>query len=257
MSLCTRPAMLTILLSLLALLGLGGCSHEAPRTYQEAYEQKLYPEALDKASLVATDEHAKDRQRAALIAGMSAQSLGQYAEAKKWLIPLKMSPDRDIAARARASLGLIAKAEGKPAEAATLLTASADQLSGDDAAQAKINAGDAYRQMGLEKQAREEYNGAKTEADDPSLKAAADQKAKPTAYYIQCGAFSTRQAADRQVKTITPQASKASQPLPTVVQMNPNGTPLFVVQVGPYKDKSLAMTAKARMNLQTAAIISR
>lgn len=235
----------------------GGCAQEKQLSYQQAYEQKLYPQALEKASMVGVDEHAPDRQRAALVAGMSAQSMGQNAEAKKWLVPLRMSPDRDIAARARATLGLIAKAEGKTAEAATLLSGSADQLEGDDAAKAKIMAGDAYRQMGLEKQARAEYTEAKTEADDPTLKATADQKARPQSYYVQCGAYSTRQAADRQVKAIKPQVAKAGQPAPAVFQMAPNGTPLFVVQVGPYSDKQKAMAAKARMNLTSAAITAR
>lgn len=245
--------------SLLALLScaLGGCQGEPQVSYQEAYEQKMYAQALDKSTSIALDERAPDRQRAALVAGMSAQQLGQTAEAKKWLIPLKFSPDKEIAARAKASLGLIAKSEGKNAEAAALLSNSAEQLDGNDAAQAQINAGDAYRKMGLESKAREAYTTAKTEADDPAIKAAADQKAKPQSYFVQCGAYSTRQAADRQVKAIKNQVAKAGQPSPTVLQMAPNGTPLFVVQVGPYSDKQQALVAKAKMGMQTAAVTAR
>ncbi|HYD01150.1 MAG TPA: SPOR domain-containing protein [Phycisphaerales bacterium] len=248
-------ASLFVALPLAALLA--GCRTEQQLSYQEAYAQKLYPQALEKATPIANDEHAADRQRAALIAGMSAQSMGQNVEARKWLAPLRLSPDRDIAARARATLGLVAKAEGKAAEAATLLAGSAETLDGDDAARAKIHAGDAYRQIGLEKQARQEYQGATSEAEDPALKAAAAQKARPMGYFVQCGAYSTRQAADKQVKAIKPQVAKAGQPAPMVIQMAPNGTPLFVVQIGPYHDKQQAMSAKARMNLASAAITAR
>lgn len=246
-------------ISLLAVvtLTLGGCKSEPQVGYQEAYEQKMYAQALEKASMIATDERADDRQKAALVAGMSAQQLGQTAEAKKWLKPLMMCPDKSIAARAKASLGLIAKNEGRNAEAATLLSNSAEQLDGNDAAQAQINAGDAYRKMGLESKARESYANAKTEADDPAIRATADEKGRPVNYFVQCGAYSTRQAADRQVKAIRSQVTKAGQPAPTVLQMAPNGTPLFVVQVGPYTDKQAAMVAKAKMGMQTAAVTAR
>lgn len=254
---CARFHPLLSTLALAALSLLGGCHQDEQLNYQQAYEQKQYAQALDKATLVAQDDHAQDHQRAALVAGMSAQSLGKYDEAKKWLIPLKLSPDKDIAARARASLGLIAKAEGKTAEAATLLSGSADQLDGDEAARAKMNAGDAYRQLGLETKAQEEYKEASTEATDPTLKAAASQKARPLVYFVQCGAYSSRQAAEKQVKAIAGQVAKAGQPAPTISQSAPNGTPLFAVRVGPYADKQQAMTAKARMNLSGAAVTTK
>jgi cell division protein FtsN len=257
-SVMIRASFAATLLAPLSLAAfLGGCQQQQQLTYQQAYEQKLYPQAFDKASQIGTDEHAPDRLRAALVAGMSAQSMGKNEEARKWLVPLKYCPDKDIAARARASLGLIAKSEGKSAEAATLLAGSADNLEGDDAAKAKMIAGDTYRQMGLESKAREEYTEAKSEAEDPSLKAKADLKARPQSYFVQCGAYSTRQAADKQVKAIKPQVTKAGQPAPTVLQMTPNGTPLFVVQVGPYADRQQAMSAKARMNLTSAAVTAR
>lgn len=253
---CARTYPLIVATLLTAALA-GGCQYEPQLSYQQAYEQKLYAQALDKASPIATDEHANDRQRAALVAGMSAHSLGKNAEAKKWLIPLKYSTDNDVAARARATLGIIAKAEGNPAEAATLLSDSADKLDGNDAARAKIIAGDAYRQMGMETKAREEYTGAKSEAEDPALKATADQKARPMSYYVQCGAFSTRLAAEKQQKAVRSQAAKAGQPAPLILQMSPNGTPLFVVQIGPYPDMQNAQRAKAQMNLASAAITKR
>lgn len=243
--------------SFMAAALIGGCQYEPQLSYQEAYEQKLYTQALDKATPIATDERANDRQRAALVAGMSAHSLGKNADAKKWLIPLKYSTDQDVAARARATLGIIAKGEGKPAEAATLLSDSADKLEGNDAAKAKIIAGDAYRQLGMESKAREEYNGAQSEAEDPALKAAADQKARPMSYFVQCGAFSTRLAAEKQQRAVRAQAVNAGQPAPLILQLAPNGTPLFVVQIGPYPDMQQAQRAKAQMNLASAAVTKR
>lgn len=252
-----RRALVVATSLLAAATAMTGCQQKPQLSYQEAYEQKQYAQALEKASPIGVDEHANDRQRAALVAGMSAFQLGQTAEARKWLIPLRISTDRDIAARAKATLGLIAKNEGKAAEAATLLASSAEQLEGDDAAQAQLNAGDAYRQMGLESKAREAYTSAKTDAEDPAIKAVADLKSRPQTYYVQCGAYSSRQAADRQVKAIRPQTTKAGQPAPQITQMNPNGTPLFVVQVGPYTDRQQAMVAKSKMNMTTAAVVAR
>ncbi|MFT3685503.1 MAG: SPOR domain-containing protein [Phycisphaerales bacterium] len=236
---------------------LGACNSQPQLTYQEAYEQKLYPQALDKATLVATNEQAPDRQKAALVAGMSAQALGQNAEARKWLAPLRMSTDKDVAARAKASLGLIAKAEGNNAEAATLLASSAEHLDGDDAAQAQLNAGDAYRKLGLESQARQAYANARSEAEDPALKAAADQKAKPQAFFVQCGAYSTRNAAERQVKAIRASVAKAGQPAPAIVQLAPNGTPLFVVQIGPYPSRPQADAARTRIGVSNSTVLAR
>lgn len=252
-----HPHRLIAVLSLATAACLGGCNHEQQLSYQEAYEQKMYPQALDKATLVATNEQAPDRQRAQLVAGMSAQQLGQNTEARKWLAPLRMSQDKDIAARAKASLGLLAKSEGKNAEAATLLRDSAEHLDGDDAAQAQLNAGDAYRKLGLESQAREAYANAKSEADDPALKAAAALKGKPLTYFVQCGAYSTRQAAERQIKALRPAIAKAGQPAPMILQMSPNGTPLFVVQVGPYTDKQQAMMARGKIGLTNTVVLAR
>ncbi|MBY0307745.1 MAG: SPOR domain-containing protein [Phycisphaerales bacterium] len=236
---------------------LAACQQPKQLSYQEAYEQRLYDQALDKASLVAGDDHAPDRSRAALVAGMSAQALGKTSEAKQYLAPLRVCPDKDIAARAKASLGLIAKGEGKNAEAVVLLKSSAEQLDGDDAAQAQLNAGDAYRKLGLEAQAREAYANAKTEAEDPTLRAAADQKSRPQTFFVQCGAYSTRQAAERQVKAIRAKVIKAGQPAPAIIQLNPNGTPLFVVQVGPYRDRQAAMVARGRIGLDNTAVLAR
>jgi cell division protein FtsN len=236
---------------------LGACNSQPQLTYQEAYEQKLYPQALDKATLVATNESAPDRQKAALVAGMSAQAMGQNSEARKWLAPLRMSEDKDIAARAKASLGLVAKSEGKDAEAATLLASSAEHLDGNDAAQAQLIAGDSYRKLGLESQARTAYANARSEADDPALKAAADKKAQPQKFFVQCGAYSTQGAAERQVKAIRASVAKAGQPAPVIVQLAPNGIPLFVVQVGPYPDRTQANMAKAKIGVGNSTVLAR
>lgn len=249
-----RSAMIA---SALLALTCAGC-HSAPeRTYSEAYEQKLYTEAYDKASLVAVDEHAKDRQRAALVAGMSAEAIGRNADAKRLLAPLRLSTDRDIAARATATLGLIAKKEGRHAEAAALLSSSGERLEGDGAANARILAGESYQRLGLDAQARSEYQQAKGEAESAELKAAAERKSTARPYVVQAGAYSTRTAAERAAKSIRPAVLKAGQPLPTIVEMAPNGTPLFAVQVGPYHDKATAMAAKAKMNLASAAVTTR
>jgi hypothetical protein len=92
-------------------LSLAGCkSHQPELTYTQAYDQKLYDQALNKAAPVAEDPKRKDRERAALVAGMSAYSLQNYPQATAYLTPLRASLDKEISARAGATLGLIARA---------------------------------------------------------------------------------------------------------------------------------------------------
>ena len=59
------------------------------------------------------------------------------------------------------------------------------------------------------------------------------------------------------MKAIRAKVIKAGQPEPAIIQLNPNGTPLFVVQVGPYRDRQAAMVARGRIGLDNTAVLAR
>lgn len=248
----TMPLILT--LTLLA----GGCkSRSNELSYTQAYEQKLYAEAYDKAKPIAQDPKQKDREKAALIAGMSAYSLKRPDEAKTLLTPLRSSLDKDVSSRSLATLGLIAKDQGRHSEAAVLLKESSANLDGDDAAKAKLYAGDSLRKIGLEGQARDEYRQGASEADDPALKQALSDRSRPVKYVVQAGAYSTRTAADKQAKALLQPALKYRQPIPIVQEVDSGGRKLFAVQMGPYSSRAAAQESVNCLKIKGASVAIR
>lgn len=238
-------------LTLLALAcsSLLGCKATQPElTYMQAYEQKLYTEALTKAAPIAESKTAPDAERAALVAGMSAQALGQTQDATRYLTPLKASTNKEIAGKARTSLGLLAARQGDNQQASVLLSTGAEQLDGDDAARAKMHAGAAMEKIGLQEMAMRQYQAGVSEADDPALRAMLRDRTKPTPFYVQAGAYSTRAQADAEAKRIARNVIRAGQPTPKVVAVtSAAGKRLYSVQIGPYRDATAARSGMAAM----------
>src|SRR5690606_19790353 len=108
--------------------------------------------AAKDAASAATDP--RDRERAMLIAGLSAQALGQSADAEFWFKQVERSSDPEIAGRARAGIGLLALDAGDHTKAAALLSTASAQLKGDESARASLFAGQAYEAMGRLDRAR-------------------------------------------------------------------------------------------------------
>jgi tetratricopeptide (TPR) repeat protein len=239
----------------------GGCrSTGGSLSYAQAYEQRLYGEAFAKALPIAENPRAKDAERAALIAGMSAHALGQREDAKRLLTPLVGSKNADVSGRARVTLGLLAEQEGDVSRATSLLRSGAERLDGDDAARAKLQAGAALERIGLREMALQQYHAGINEADDPNLRTLLRDRSKVQPYFIQAGAFSTVQQARAEATRITRGVVRAGQPTPQVVQTNVNGRTLYAVQIGPYDDAGAARTGMAliqRQGVRSAAMTRR
>lgn len=238
-----------VMLAAAGCAALTGCKARQPElTYMQAYEQKLYSEALTKAAPVAESKTAPGAERAALVAGMSAQALGQTQDATRYLTPLKASTNKEIAGRARTSLGLLAASKGDNQQASVLLSTGAEQLDGDDAARAKMHAGAAMEKIGLQEMAMRQYQAGVNEADDPALRAMLRDRTKPAPFYVQAGAYSTKAQADAEVKRIARSVIRAGQPTPKVVAVTSStGKRLYSVQIGPYRDAAAARSGMAAM----------
>jgi hypothetical protein len=226
-------------------------------TYLQAYEQKQFADAFDKAAARAQDPQAADRERAQLVAGMSAQALGRRDEARRLLTPLRASQDKDIAGRAETTLGLIAAQTGDNRAASVLLKSGARKLDGQDAALANLHAGAAMERIGLRDMASRQYASGVAETTDPALRSMLTERAKPSAYFVQLGAFATRAAADRRAQQVLQSRTAKSEPAPVVVEQTVNARTLFAVQVGPYSTPEAARLAQIRLGPASSTITHR
>lgn len=213
--------------------------------YTALYTQGRYSDAYDSAVRVAGTPRGGSPQ-AALIAGLSAQSLGREEDAVKWLAPLVDNADPNVAGKSGAALGLIAKEHGENAKAAALLEKASTRLQDDDAARALMYAGDANRSMRREADAHALYLRARDKATgDVGLKGAiADRlagvgKAAPASsqggkWSVQAGAFSTPAKAQLVLNRVSRQG------LARVVLLTKRGQRLYYVRVGRYATKTEA-----------------
>jgi predicted negative regulator of RcsB-dependent stress response len=141
--------------------GSGSGSGGAALNYQQAYAQGQYARAYDEASRVASNKRSKDRDQAALIAGLSARSLDRISDAERWLRPLLTNADPTIQGRAAAAMGLMASDAGRHEEAARLLDQASRKLRGDDAARAAMYAGDSQWTLNRSADARASWTRAR------------------------------------------------------------------------------------------------
>lgn len=237
------------------LAGTVGCSStsKSKDNYLTAFQEHRYAEAYDLASEAAGRLNGMDRDRAALIAGQSAQAINRNADADQWLRPLLDNPDYGVAGRAGATLGLIALEESKYDDAATLLSNASKKLAGDEAARSAMYAGDALRNAGKAMQARESYVRAQAMVEsDQQLKnqigerlantGFANEKPGRGKYSVQIGAFSSQQRAGET-------ASKYGRfgAVRTVAVRSKAGQTLYAVRIGVYGTKPDAEAMKKRI----------
>jgi len=256
--------LLPVSVALLVLLagvgaGMGGCATKpaAEVGYLEAYEQKQFADAFAKASQRAQDPKAPDRERAQLVAGMSAQALGRRQDAKNLLTPLRGSTDNIVSGRAQTTLGLMAAQAGDDRTASALLRSGARKLDGQDAALANLHAGAAMERIGLRDEASKQYASGVAEAGDPTLKAMLTERSKPLAYFVQFGAFTTRAAADAKAQKLIRTSARKGDPALIVIETPTGGRTLFAVQVGPYSSVNAARLARTRFAQPGSAVTRR
>lgn len=226
--------------TLLALLA--GCASTPtpkakPGDYASLYASGQYQAAYEESSRVAGSLRGTERQRAALIAGLSAQALNRNSDAEKWLTPLVEDPDATVAGEAGAALGLIAMERKEYAKGAKLLNAASGRLRDDDAARASMYAGDCSRALGQAPEAEAAYRKAQHLArGDEALRvmigdrlnslAASPPKSAPPV------ASAPAKNTPANAKPPTPRPQAAPRRLPTG---------LYAIQVGAYSTRQRAL----------------
>lgn len=230
---------------------LSGCQTSPlppPPSAVTAYEAHNYEQAYKDAAAEYNRTSGLRRDRAALMAGLSAHALGRYAEAKRWLEPLTHHSDRDISGRASATLGLIDAKEGNNAAAAALLSSAGRKLTGEAAAHANFEAGESYAALGRLAAARLHYQLAAATTTDPELKKLIADRLGMVGYTVQVGAFASRTNAERKAASVRPRAMALGLGEPRIVErVGSGGRRLYLVQIGSYKTEREATTARTRL----------
>lgn len=230
--------------------------------YDQLYSSGKYAQAYEEASKVANSLSGKDKQHAALVAGLSAHALNKNPEAEKWLRPLTTSNDPQVAGESMATLGLILQEQSRHAQAAEMLSNAANKLTGDQAARAALYAGDSYRALGKRDDANKMYELAKSKAEhDNALKVmitdrlagvpppqkgtkiAAGSGSRGTtpnampqmrggAFTVQVGAFSTPALAQKEAAKFRRWGA------PQITPVTKSGQTLYAVRLGSFATKA-------------------
>lgn len=220
------------------------------------YQAGRFSVAYRAATTAASRTTGPERERAILIAGLSAQALNQNDDAEHWLRQIERSTDPEVGGRAKAGLGLLAMNRGDHARAAAMLTSAATQLKGDEAARASLFAGQAYEAMNRPDRARTQYMIAQGVAQNPGLKSTITGHLASVGqhgYTVQLGAFASIENARAAVSRLGPQAQTAGLGQPRIVERKGiGGRPLFIVQAGAFRTQQEADSARAALGAATA-----
>ncbi len=217
-----------------------------PPRATEAYERGDYNVALAQASAEYHRTRGDRKDAAALIAGLSAHALGRLDDAERWLRPLVDHPDREIAARAGAALGLVRAEQGRHASAAALLSSAARKLEGDAAARAHFHAAESFAAIGNLDSARLHYRLARVGGEGAIDDLAAD-RLELADFAIQLGAFRDAGNARALAASVAPRTRALGLGAPRVIERPTDTTPWYLVQVGSYETRSAAEADRARL----------
>jgi len=247
-----RP--LALLMIAVALITQPGCANKqsvARSSFMEAFRAGDYEVARRDAAITARSTTGVRHDQAALVAGLSAHRLGDDADARLWLEPLATSSNKDIAGRANATLGLIARERRDFGLAAARFSDAATSLSGDDRARADLYAGEALERLGRPHAAQAHYAAASSHASDDNLSEALKIRLDNKAYVVQLGAFSDRSRADRLVRDVEAKARSLGVDAPRVVPTRTSsGAILYLVHVGRFVTRTEAESVLPRFGGQ-------
>ena len=289
-----RGRLAALFCAVFAVASLTGCQTTgeklAEETYTQAYTAKRYEQALKSAETKSrdTDAPAGDRERASLVAGLSAYALGKQTVASSYMRPLTASGDKQVAGRANWTLGQIEAERGNHVEASKYLVKAGEELDADDSARAYLLAGDCYWRLKMQTQAKELYEKAGMRAVDPGVKSTVDARlagrappaiSKPgtggvpinantgTAksgagkatrggpFTVQLGAFEKIESAQTLASQSLATATKVNAPSPTVVATTTaDGRTLYAVRVGEYQTREAAQTMLTRLGSKGTVI---
>lgn len=260
----------TSLLAAVVLTGCAGSGSASKADYVAAYQSGRYSEAFESASRQATVGSGPRREKASLIAGLSAHALSRNDDAVKFLSPVQNSSDNAIAGEAGATLGLIAAERAQHEQAAELLVKAGRKLDGDNAARAFMYAGDSYKSLRKDTEARGMWALAQTKVqNDSNLRVligdrlrtstpgtTPSQPASPTQpgtgavrHTVQVGAFSSFTNAQRELSRYRSYGNAR------VVEITSrDGKKLFAVRIGQYATRAEA--ERVRQNIGGGATIT-
>lgn len=254
--------------------------------YINAYTSGRYAEAFNEAERAAGAATGPQRDRAAIMAGLSAHALRQPDTAERWLIPLQEHPDPEIAGTAQWTLGEIAQDRGNHVKAVGLLTGAAAKLPPDDAGRAWQSAAESSQRLGRTADARAQLQqgleraqaewlkqslrtrlntlgaGPATTLASTGVAGGAPSAGPPVVgspipppgmrFVIQLGAFSQPAAADDLARRTRPAAAQAGQPAPAVTTTTEprSGKTLYAVRVGSFSTRPAAEEILRRMGVR-------
>ncbi len=257
----TIGALGTVLLALVAgVLPQFGCEGSRQATRAEAvrlFESGRYSQSLRMAASMHARSSGSERERAALLAGMSDYELGNLDDASSWLLPIVDSRDDEIAGRASATLGLIAAHRADWSGAAIRFSNAGRRLSGEEAAQANFFAGEAYSMLGRTDAARRMYRLAQGGSRDTSRRDQLDHRLNPSSYTVQLGAFSTYTRASVAASDAQSRAVRLGLGTPRVVPSETiTSSMLYLVHVGRFTTESQAQSARVQMGSDAVVVAS-
>ena len=130
---------LTGLLLLLALLPLAACQNATQRldTAHQAYDQKDWAKALSEADAARNELKPPQRERAALLAGLSAFNQDNFPVARERFAISETSAESDVAGKSKLMLGHILDQERSYTAAAVKYDQAATLLKGEEASTAR------------------------------------------------------------------------------------------------------------------------
>lgn len=222
---------------------LGGCGGgSGPSTGLDgalsAYHMDSYSLAFERARTVEQSGPPADRDEAALVAGQSAMQLGRLNEAGLYLDRAARSNEHEVAARAKASLGLLRFAEGDYRASAALLLEAEPALEAADQAKARRFAARAYEAAGDSEQARAVL--ARSGGSIAYL--------QTSRFALQVGAFRDRFRAERAAQSAASDARVIGpDPVRIVTRDDAAAGSLHIVQFGSWSSRQAASQARSRL----------
>lgn len=248
-----RMRTLVLLAGLTTLLPLAGCQNSAFKgtylentaidqgptaTIQEVtalYQAGDYQSAYDLGRPIAWDRFREDRYEAAYLAGLSAQALGNLAEADKMLNKALSSEDESLSVDAADALGQVYSQQGRYAEAQRMLLWAAERLEGERQSRAYFFAGIAQQKLGQWSQARTTLVLARGLSRDAALRDQITQQINVTGWTLQLGAFTQRDLARQQAESVAQKSQDMQLGLPRLVEgQTVTGEPVTFVHVGQF-----------------------
>lgn len=236
---------------------IGGCQSAGSASTERAlslYGEGDYEQAYREAGRAHLASHERD-ERAALVAGLSANEMGYDSSAQNWLKPLKKSHNREIAGRASAALGLQSVKHDDFANAAIEFTRAGRLLRGEEAARANFFAGESHRQLGHHSSARLMYQLARGGARSDASERQAVSRLGPSDFTVQLGVFRQHANASQTAVSNSARASRLGLGEPQIVTSTDLASGvLYLVHLGRFTTEREADVARVRMGTEALVV---